>query len=69
MRILNNNQYPRYFFYHQIVNYLNHFKLMAANRKTTMGHITKDHLIESRIAVPNDNLLIEKCGVQVEDIL
>ena len=42
---------------------------MAANRKTTMGHITKDHLIESRIVVPNDNLLIEKCGEQVEGIL
>jgi type I restriction enzyme S subunit len=62
-------KYPRYYFYHQIINYLNHFKLMAANRKTTMGHITKDHLIESRIAVPNDNLLIEKCGEQVEKIL
>lgn len=62
-------KYPRYYFYHQIVNYLNHFKLMAANRKTTMGHITKDHLIESRIAVPNDNILIQKCGEQVEQIL
>ena len=34
-----------------------------------MGHITKDHLIESRIAVPNDNILIQKCGEQVEQIL
>ena len=45
-------KYPRYYFYHQIVNYLNHFKLMAANRKTTMGHITKDHLIESLHSFP-----------------
>jgi type I restriction enzyme, S subunit len=63
------NEYPRYYFYHQIVNYLNHFKQMAANRKTTMGHITKDHLIESRICVPDDKTIIEKCGKQVEDIL
>lgn len=62
-------KYPRYYFYHQIVNYLNHFKLMAENRKTTMGHITKDHLTESRIAVPIDDKLIQKCGEQVEEIL
>ena len=62
-------EYPRFFYYHQIANYLNHFKQMAANRKTTMGHITKDHLIESRICVPDDKTIIEKCGKQVEDIL
>jgi type I restriction enzyme S subunit len=61
--------YPRYYFYHQISNYLNHFKLMADNRKTTMGHITIDHLKESRIVVPNDNQLIEKGGEIVEPIL
>lgn len=61
--------YPRYYFYHQISNYLNHFKLMAENRKTTMGHITIDHLKESRIVVPNDNLIIEKCGEIIEPLL
>lgn len=61
--------YPRYYVYFQILNYLNHFKLMAANRKTTMGHITSDHLKESRIAVPNDNKLIERCKDGIENIL
>lgn len=61
--------YPRYYFYHQISNYLNHFKLMAENRKTTMGHITIDHLKESRIVVPNDDLLIKKCGERIEPLL
>jgi len=61
--------YPRYYFYHQISNYLNHFKLMAENRKTTMGHITIDHLKESRIVVPDDDSLILKCGERIEPIL
>ena len=26
--------------------------MMAANRKTTMGHITQEHLEQSRIAIP-----------------
>ncbi len=28
--------------------------MMAENRKTTMGHITRDHLKQSRITLPND---------------
>lgn len=63
------DNYPRYFFYHQIVNYLNRFKLMAANRKTTMGHITIDHLKDSRIIVPNNDLIIAICGNKIEPIL
>jgi len=46
------NKYPKSFYYYQLVNYLNHFKMMAENRKTTMGHITQDHLYQSRIILP-----------------
>jgi len=46
------NKYPKTFYYYQLVNYLNHFKMMAENRKTTMGHITQDHLYQSRIILP-----------------
>ena len=45
-------KYPRSFYYFQLVNYLQHFKMIAENRKTTMGHITQDHLEQSRIALP-----------------
>lgn len=45
-------KYPKSFFYYQVVNYLQHFKMMAENRKTTMGHITQEHLEQSRIAIP-----------------
>ncbi|MCP5535104.1 MAG: restriction endonuclease subunit S [Akkermansiaceae bacterium] len=44
--------YPRSFCYFTLLNYLQHFKMIAELRKTTMGHITKDHLDQSRIAIP-----------------
>ena len=63
------DNYPRYFYYFQLVNYLNHFKMMAAGRKTTMGHITSDHLKQSRIAIPNNEDIIDKCSIQLERLL
>jgi type I restriction enzyme S subunit len=46
------NNYPKSFYFYQLLNYLQHFKMMAENRKTTMGHITQEHLKQSRIAIP-----------------
>lgn len=48
--------YPKSFYYYQLLNYLQHFKMMAENRKTTMGHITQEHLQQSRIAIPPKEL-------------
>lgn len=45
-------KYPKSFYYYQLVNYLRHFKMMAENRKTTMGHVTQEHLQQSRIVIP-----------------
>ncbi|MCX6353002.1 MAG: restriction endonuclease subunit S [Bacteroidetes bacterium] len=50
------NDYPKSFYYYQLLNYLQHFKMMAENRKTTMGHITQEHLQQSRIAIPPKEL-------------
>ena len=33
--------------------------MMAENRKTTMGHITQEHLKQSRIAIPPKESTIE----------
>jgi len=33
--------------------------MLAENRKTTMGHITQEHLQQSRIAVPSSDGLIK----------
>ena len=46
------SKYPKSFYYFQLLNYLQHFKMMAENRKTTMGHITQDHLSQSRVVLP-----------------
>lgn len=53
------DKYPKSFFYYQLINYLHHFKMMAENRKTTMGHITQEHLQQSRIVIPPVELTIE----------
>lgn len=49
---ITSNKYPKSFYYFQLLNYLSHFKMMAENRKTTMGHITQEHLEQSRIVLP-----------------
>ena len=46
------DKYPRSFYYFQLMWYLEHFKMIADLRKTTMGHITQDHLKQSRIVIP-----------------
>jgi len=50
-------KYPKTFFYFELLNYLQHFKMMADKRKTTMGHITQEHLKQSRIVIPPNNLI------------
>ena len=51
------DKYPRTLYYFEVLRYLQHFKMMAQLRKTTMGHITQDHLEQSRISIPPDNLV------------
>ena len=51
--------YPKSYYYFELRNYLQHFKMMAELRKTTMGHITQDHLRESRITIPPKGLINE----------
>ncbi|MGO4710528.1 restriction endonuclease subunit S, partial [Chryseobacterium sp. 2TAF14] len=65
-------KYPRSFYYFEILNYLKHFKMMAELRKTTMGHITIEHLKSSYIAVPSLNLinnLDNKLSIVLEKII
>lgn len=48
------DSHPRSFCYFVLLDYLRHFRMMADLRKTTMGHITSDHLEQSQIAIPDD---------------
>ena len=52
-KVTSANNYPKSFYYYQLLNYVSLFKQMAEARKTTMGHITQDHLEQSRIAIPD----------------
>lgn len=51
------SEYPKYFFYFELLNYLKHFKMIADLRKTTMGHITQNHLKQAYICIPSQPLL------------
>lgn len=51
------DSYPKTFYYFEVLKYLEYFKMVAELRKTTMGHITKDHLIASRISLPPKELI------------
>lgn len=43
---------PKFYVYAQLSNYIINFKIIAEARKTTMGHITTDHIEQSKIANP-----------------
>lgn len=53
-KVTSTNDFPKSFYYFQLQNYVGVFKKMAEARKTTMGHITQDHLQQSAIAIPDD---------------
>ncbi|RAK15434.1 type I restriction enzyme S subunit [Anoxybacillus vitaminiphilus] len=45
--------------YFTLKNIIQEFIEIAASRATTMGHITKQHLIDKKIALPPDELLVK----------
>ena len=53
-KVTSKNGYPRSFYFYQLVHYIGVFKQMAEARKTTMGHITQNHLRQSTIVLPPD---------------
>ena len=62
-KVTGKNGFPRSYYYYQLKDYVNVFKAIAEARKTTMGHITQDHLQQSTIAVPPTTelpILLEK---------
>lgn len=49
--------FPKEYVYEQLHSYIINFVKMAEARKTTMGHITTDHLEQSKIPLPPESLL------------
>jgi type I restriction enzyme S subunit len=61
-------KYPRSYYYFELLNYLQHFKMIAELRKTTMGHITQDHLKQSRIVIP-PKIIIDQLHAIIDSTL
>jgi type I restriction enzyme S subunit len=56
---VSSEKYPKSFVYFQILNYIDHFRMIANNRRTTMGHITIEHLKQSQIFIPPVEIINE----------
>ena len=67
-KVTSKNGYPRYYYYFQILEYIGIFERMAEARKTTMGHITQDHLRQSTIALPSTLALPNELAKIIEPI-
>ena len=65
---VNSDTYPKTFIYFELKSYLKVFKSIAELRKTTMGHITQDHLKQAKIVVPPIKL-ISKLDAQLQHIM
>ena len=59
-KVTSANDFPKSFYYFQLLDYVDVFKKMAEARKTTMGHITQDHLQQSTIAIPDNKDVADK---------
>lgn len=59
--------YAKYYVYMQLSSYVINFVKMAEARKTTMGHITTDHIKQSKIALPPKNVASQYDKV-IEDV-
>ena len=54
---VSSKEYPKWFYYYQTLRFLPSFRQTAADKATTMGHIKRQHLTESLVAVPNKDVL------------
>lgn len=49
--------YPKEFVYQLLSDYVVNFQQIALSRKTTMGHITSEHINLSRVVLPSEKIL------------
>ena len=67
-KITSKNEYPKFYYYYQLCDYIDVFKRIAEARKTTMGHITQDHLKQSTIALARNSELLTSLNNVIEPI-
>ncbi|MDR0535166.1 MAG: restriction endonuclease subunit S [Puniceicoccales bacterium] len=51
------HDFPQWFYYHWTRQHLDNFRLIAASKATTMGHIQRKHLTEAKVLVPPMSLI------------
>lgn len=47
------NRWPKWFYYLWVLHHLNTFRGIAADKKTTMGHIKRKDLTNAKVLIPN----------------
>ena len=67
-KVTSANDFPKSFYYFQLSNYVKVFKKIAEARKTTMGHITQDHLQQSTIAISDNKDIVDKFEKRISPI-
>jgi len=50
-------EFPKWFYYLWTLQHLDEFRLIAADKATTMGHIQRGHLTATKVLIPSCNLL------------
>ena len=56
-KVIPKGYFSKGYVYQQLSAYLVNFQKMAESRKTTMGHITSDHIKQSRILIPPKEII------------
>ncbi len=54
---VSSNHYPQWFYYFWVKYYLPEFRDIAEDKATTMGHIQRQHLSDTRVLIPSDKEL------------
>jgi type I restriction enzyme S subunit len=49
-------EFPKWFYYHWTLYHLDEFRLIAADKATTMGHIQRGHLTAAKVLIPSPPL-------------
>lgn len=49
--------FPKWFVFFWIQNHMPFFKLISSSKATTMGHINRNHLEESKVTIPSKELI------------
>lgn len=59
---------PKWFYYHWLCEHMTFFRMIAASKATTMGHIKRQHLTEAKVILPPEDLF-KKISPIIEPLL